>query len=122
MRIGRIAIVMTAISALIALGALLYERPAAAQGVPSVVRAQAIELVDARGRVRAQLNVESSGAVVFRLRDSSGTIRVKLGASEDGSGLLLANEATEPGVHILATRSQTFVSVKRGEQSHVITP
>jgi hypothetical protein len=122
MKIGRFAVVLTTIGVLLALSTLLHERPAAAQGVPNVLRAQAIELVDARGRVRAQLNVESSGEVVFRLRDSSGTIRVKLGASEDGSGLLLANEATEPGVHILATRSRTFVTVKRGEQSHVITP
>jgi hypothetical protein len=52
--------------------------------------------------MRARLNVESSGEVIFRLLDQRGTIRVKLGASEDGSGLLLANDATEPGVHILA--------------------
>jgi hypothetical protein len=122
MQISRFAVVMTTVGVLLALGALLYERPAGAQQVPNVVRAEAIELVDGRGRVRAQLNVESSGEVVFRLRDSSGTIRVKLGASEDGSGLLLANEATEPGVHILATSSRTFVTVKRGERSQVIAP
>jgi hypothetical protein len=122
MKIGRFAIVMTTIGVLLALSTLLHERPAAAQAVPSVLRAQAIELVDGRGRVRAQLNVESNGEVVFRLRDSSGTIRVKLGASEDGSGLLLANEATEPGVHILAKRSGTSLTVKRGERRHVIRP
>ena len=122
MQISRFAVVMTTVGVLLALGALLYERPAIAQQVPNVVRAQAIELVDGRGRVRAQLNVESSGEVVFRLRDSSGTIRVKLSASQDGSGLLLANEATEPGVHILATRNRTFVTVKRGERSQVIAP
>jgi hypothetical protein len=122
MKIGRFAAVMTTIGVLLALGTLLHERPAAAQAVPSVLRAQVIELVDGRGRVRAQLNVESSGEVVFRLRDSSGTIRVKLGASEHGSGLLLANEATEPGVHILAKRNTTSLTVKRGERSHVITP
>lgn len=122
MKIGRLLVVMTAIGVLLALGTLLHERPAAAQPVATVVRAQAIELVDARGRVRAQLNVESSGEVVFRLRDSTGTIRVKLGASEDGSGLMLANEATEPGVHILATRKSTSLTVKRGERSQVIQP
>jgi hypothetical protein len=122
MQISSFAVTMTTIGVLVALGGLLYERPAAAQQVPNVVRAQAIELVDGHGRVRAQLNVESSGEVVFRLRDSSGVIRVKLGASEDGSGLLLANEATEPGVHILAKRNGTSLTVRRGERSHVITP
>lgn len=122
MRIGQLPVIVATIGVALAVGTLLDERPAAAQSAPSVLRAQAIELVDGRGRVRAQLNVESSGEVVFRLRDSSGTIRVKLGASEDGSGLLLANEATEPGVHIVATRNRTFVTVKRGERSQVIAP
>jgi hypothetical protein len=122
MKIERLAAVMTTLGLLVAVGTLLHERPAAAQAVPSVLRAQVIELVDVRGRVRAQLNVESNGEVVFRLRDSSGTIRVKLGASDDGSGLLLANEATEPGVHILAKRNATSLTVKRGDRSHVITP
>jgi hypothetical protein len=31
-------------------------------------------------------------------------------------------EATEAGVHILATRNTTSLTVKRGERSHVITP
>ena len=121
MQIQRLAVAMTGIAIVITAGALLYDR-AAAQPTSNVLRAQAIELVDARGRVRAQLNVESNGAVVLRLRDSSGTIRVKLGADGEGSGLLLANEATEPGVHLLATRSATHMTVKRGERSQVIAP
>jgi hypothetical protein len=118
----RFAVIAAAAVVVLTLIVSVHEKPIAAQSAPSVVRARAIELVDGRGRVRAQLNVESSGEVVFRLRDSSGTIRVKLGASEDGSGLLLANEATEPGVHILATSSRTFVTVKRGDRSQVISP
>jgi hypothetical protein len=49
--------------------------------------------------------VESEGEVVFRLYDQTGTIRVKLGASQSGSGLLLTDETTEPGVHIVARRA-----------------
>jgi hypothetical protein len=122
MTTGRLAVLTIAGGLFLAFATLVGERAVAAQAATTVVRAERIELVDARGRVRAQLNVESNGEVVFRLRDSSGTIRVKLGASDHGSGLLLANEATEPGVHLLATRSRTFVTVKRGERSHVITP
>jgi hypothetical protein len=118
----RLAVLTSSVGILLVVGALRHEHSIAAQTASKALRAEAIELVDARGRVRAQLSVESSGEVVFRLRDSSGTIRVKLGASDDGSGLLLANEATEPGVHLLATRNRTFVTVKRGERSQVITP
>jgi hypothetical protein len=121
MKIHRLVLSFAA-GLLLALALLLHERPAAAQAVPTVLRARAIELVDSHGRVRAQLDVESSGEVVFRLRDPNGTIRVKLGASEAGSGLLLANEATEPGVHILATRTNTAVTVQRGDRRHVIRP
>lgn len=86
-----------------------FERPieASSQQVPGVVRAQAIELVSEQGQVRSRLNVEPGGEVVFRLIDKNGTIRVKLGASEDGSGLLLLDEATEPAVHMIARRAAT---------------
>ena len=77
------------------------------QEVTPTLRGRALELVDDRGQIRSRLNVESSGEVVLRLLDQDGTIRVKLGAGEDGSGLLLADEETEPGVHIIARRSGT---------------
>jgi hypothetical protein len=77
------------------------------QSIPKVIRAQAIELVSEQGQVRSRLNVEQGGEVVFRLLDKNGTIRVKLGAGEDGSGLLLLDEATEPAVHMLARRNAT---------------
>jgi hypothetical protein len=51
--------------------------------VAVVLRAQRIELVD-------------------RIRDLEGNIRVKLGASQSGSGLVLLNDRTEPGVQVLA--------------------
>ena len=93
------------------------------QGVAAVLRGRAIELVDEHGQVRAQMNVEPGGEAVFRLRGEKGTIRVKLGASEEGSGLLLLDETTEPRVHILAKRTGTTVTLsgKNGEQ-RVIRP
>jgi hypothetical protein len=98
-------------------GALLGGRSAGAQAAPEVVRAQAFELVDASGRVRATL--DSRG---FKMLDENGTIRVKLGADADGSGLLLANERTEVGVHALATRTRTWLVVQRGKHRRVIRP
>lgn len=80
---------------------------AAPQEVVPVLRGRALEIVDERGQVRSRLNVESDGHVVFRLMDRNGTIRVKLGADEGGSGLVLLDEATEPAVHIVARRDGT---------------
>jgi hypothetical protein len=88
--------------------ALVFTRQwaSAAQAIEPVLRARTLELVDGHGRVRSRLNVESGGEVVFRLFDQSGTIRVKLGAGESGSGLVLNDETTEPGVHIVARRAR----------------
>ncbi len=120
---------------LIAAGIVLFrsatDKPVIAdsQPAPKVIRAQAIELVSEQGQVRSRLNVEQSGEVVFRLLDKNGTIRVKLGAGEDGSGLLLLDETTEPGVHMLARRSATAsrpnttsITLKSGGEPRVIKP
>jgi hypothetical protein len=79
--------------------------------------------VDERGKTRARLDVEPGGEVVFRLLDQQGTIRVKLGAGKDGSGLLLANDATEPGVHLLAKAAGSSVRVvNKDGRERVIAP
>lgn len=101
-----------------------------AQSVTPVLRGRVIELVDDRGQVRSRLNVEADGEVVLRLLDRNGTIRVKLGAGEGGSGLVLADEATEPAVHIIARRvgtserpATTSITLKGREgQQRVIRP
>jgi hypothetical protein len=107
---------------LIVLGVLLQDRPADARAVPAVLRAKTIELVDGRGHWRAQLKVERGGQVVFRLRDQNGIIRTKLGADENGSGLLLLDEQTEPGIHLVASRNGTTATLRRGEKRLVLRP
>lgn len=107
MKIQRLALALTAINLVLLLLTLGRTWPTTAQSVTPVLRGPMLELVDDRGQVRSRLSVESDGAVVFRLFDKNGTIRVKLGAGEEGSGLLLADEATEPGVHIIARRTGT---------------
>ena len=65
----------------------------------------------------------SSGPAVFRLRDSAGQIRVKLGAGGDGSGLLLLDGQTEPAIHMLAKTGGTSVTLtSKGGQRRIITP
>lgn len=123
MRIQRIAATFTAINLILLLATLAQVRAIGAQSTTSVLRGRVLELVDERGQMRARLNVESSGEVVFRLLDQRGTIRVKLGAAEDGSGLLLANDVTEPGVHILAKAGGSSLRlVNKDGRERVITP
>jgi hypothetical protein len=88
----------------------------------SVLRAQKIELVDARGVTRARLSSEPDGEVVLRLIAANGELRVKLGAANDGSGLLLANSVTEPGVHVLAQGRSATLKLKAGESERVLEP
>lgn len=119
----RFALALTVANLALLLFVLAQGRLTAAESAVPVLRAQALELVDDRGQIRARLNVEPDGAAVFRLLDENGTIRVKLGADEDGSGLLLPNDATEPGVHVLATRAGSSLKLvdKKGRQT-LITP
>jgi hypothetical protein len=77
--------------------------------------------------VRGQFFVEESGEAVFRMRDEKGQIRVKLGASERGSGFILMDDRTEPGVQMLSgvsaltNQRDTQVTLRDGGASHTIT-
>jgi len=69
------------------------------------------ELVDASGKERASIKVEEGGELVFRMRDAQGTIRIKMGAGENGSGLVLLDGDTNPGVHVLAKKSGSTITL-----------
>jgi hypothetical protein len=116
---GLIALTIAGVAALY--GASAAQSNRAFENV-SVLRAQKIELVDVRGATRARLSAESDGEVVLRLMAPNGELRVKLGAAKEGSGLLLANAATEPGVHILAQGSSATLKLKAGESERVLEP
>ena len=94
----RLLIVLTGINAAVLALSLIRSGSLFAANDRETVRARAIELVDQHGQVRGQLNVESNGEAVFRLRDAKGEVRVKLGADGDGSGLLLrwSDRASHP--------------------------
>jgi hypothetical protein len=97
--------------------------PLSRTAAPDTVRARVLELVGDDGTLRARLNVEQGGEVVLRLLDQEGTIRVKLGAGTDGSGLVLNNDATEPGVHLLAGRKGSSVRIANKDgRERVVTP
>jgi hypothetical protein len=108
MRAQRIALALSVINLGILFVAMTQVRPSATSADGGqVLRGRSFEIVDEQGQVRSSLRIEPDGEVVFRLFDKNGTIRVKLGANESGSGLLLADETTEPGVHMIARRVGT---------------
>jgi hypothetical protein len=106
MKIQRFVIVLTALNLLL-LGFLLTEmQPLVAQGVAPVLRGRALEILDERGRVWAEIKVLPAQpalkmpdgtvgypeTVQLRLLDSQNGPHVKLTATEDGSGMVLGGE------------------------------
>lgn len=128
MKTQRLAMVLLAINLAVLALSFTAVRSSALQADNQILRIRMLELVDANGKVRSRLNVEPEGAVVFRLLDERGTIRVKLGADEKGSGLVLLDEKTEPGVHIVARRSAmpdrktTSITLKDAGGQRVVAP
>jgi hypothetical protein len=107
---------------------------AAAQNVAPVLRARALEIVDDRGRVRAEIKVlpaqpafkmpdGTTGypeAVQLRLITSQNGPNVKLVTTEDGSGLVLGGESGY--AQILSRRTNPFVKLvsKDGRQQTIM--
>jgi len=106
MKIQRLSIVLTVINLLLLTFSLAQFHPTEAQGAAPVLRGRALEIVDKEGRVRASITVHPAGpsipvpdgkiypeTVVLRLIDPNGRPSVKLGASEQGSGLGLGGDS-----------------------------
>ena len=91
---------------------------------PPVLRAQAFELVDSRGKVRLQLHLGDDGSGNLRIRDGSGNVRVKLGTTTAGStGLLLMDQTAEPTVSLYAGTSRSGVTLQGAQgKRRIITP
>jgi hypothetical protein len=132
MKAQRLAIVLTIVNLAVLVTLLSQARPAVAQGVAPVLRGRALEIVDERGQVRAEVIVVPAAAipggrtegetVLLRMRDGDGRIRVKIDANHDGSGLLLADDSQQPGLH-MGTRDGAFMSVRNKDgREQVIKP
>jgi hypothetical protein len=94
-----------------------------AEPAAPVLRAQEIQLVDKQGKTVAQLHVGEDGGGNLRLRSGDGMVRVKLGATKDGSGLLLFDRAAEPAVSLASNKSGTSATLaEKGKEKRVIKP
>ncbi len=120
MKTQRFLVALTAVNLVLVLLTFTQNRSIAAPGAATVLRGEALELVDQNGKKRARLNVEDNGEVVFRLIAPNGEVRVKLGADNEGSGLLLINGRTEPGVQALA--KTTGATLTLSDQSGMPRP
>ena len=103
--------------------------------VPAVLRGRALEIVDARGKVRASIAVlpEDPKAiwngkpypetVLLRLMSPEGRPNVKLGASHVGAGLLIGGESNPTYIQVLAEGGEsTLKLINKDGAERVIKP
>ena len=106
-----------------ALPFLAVQAEQAKEAAPAVLRAQAFEMVNKQGQVVAQLYLGEDGAGNLRLRDASGTLRVKLGATAQGSGLLLMDKEVEPAIWLAVKDTETTLTLaEKGKEKKVLKP
>jgi hypothetical protein len=108
---------------------------AATTDVPAVLRGRALEIVDARGKVRASIAVLPEDpkvlwngkpypeTVLLRLMSPEGRPNVKLGASHVGSGLLIGGESNPTYIQVLAEGGETTLKlINKDGTERVIKP
>jgi hypothetical protein len=121
----RLLIILTAVN----LGLLGYQvvQPhlagASTADVPAVLRGRALEIVDARGKVRASLAVLPEDpkviwkgkpypeTVLLRLMSPEGGAHVKLGASQTGAALVIGGEAPGTYIQVLAEGGESTLKL-----------
>jgi hypothetical protein len=108
---------------------------ASTTAVPSVLRGSGLEIVDARGRIRASLTVIPEDpkviwkgkpypeTVLLRLISAEGRPNVKLGASQMGAGLLIGGESNPTYVQVLAEGGESTIKlINKDGTERVIKP
>ena len=137
MKTQNLLAILTAVN----LGLLGYQvvepHPAAAStaDVPGVLRGRALEIVDERGKVRASISVLPEDprviwkgkpypeTVLLRLISPEGRPNVKLGASQNGAGLVIGGEANPTYVQVLAEGGESTIKlIDKGGTERLIKP
>jgi plasmid maintenance system killer protein len=107
MKANRFVTVLSIVNAIV----LLFMAASPQRDSFEKITVKEFELVDSSGKPRASIKVEEDGEIVFRMRDAQGAIRVKMGAGENGSGLVLLDGDTNPGVHVLSKKTGSSITV-----------
>lgn len=139
MKLERIAISLTVINLFVLVTAMSRIGSATTtQSIP-MLRGRGLEIVDDRGKVRAQIivlppdsaaktarGVRYPETVLLRLIDPNGRPGVKIGTSVDGSGMSLAGDSERRdwnGIQILAESAGTSLKLtNKNGRKQVITP
>lgn len=131
MKTQRLAIGLTAINLVLLVFLLAQIRRTTAQDVAPVLRGRALEIVDAQGRIRAQITVEPPvkidskmypETVRLLMADPKSRPVVKLTASENGSALGLSDDS-QGGVTASARAAGSFLKlVNKNGREQVIKP
>src|SRR5689334_15521809 len=125
MKTQRFAIGLTVLNLFVLMSLLFRANSATTPELPAVLRVRGLELVDDQGRVRAMLKVFPADpnvkmpdgttgypeTVLLRLINSKGAPTVKIGASEDGSGISLGGESNPTNIQLLARGTTTSLTL-----------
>ncbi len=121
MKTQRVAMGLTIINLGLLIFLLAQFRYAGAQNVAPVLRGRGLEIVDARGQVRAEILVHGPETVngktypetvLFRMATAQRAPLMKLTVSEEGSALGLSDDSQPGGVELRANRNKgNFVKV-----------
>jgi hypothetical protein len=136
MKAQRVTIAFTALNVFILLMTFFRATTAAAPDAAPILRCRELKLVDDKGRLRAELKVTppqpnlkmpdgSIGfpeSVLFRLISSTGSPHVKLGANEDGGGLVLGGDGGYVQVLSRGTNSPFVKIVTKDGRDQVLKP
>lgn len=116
---------------------VIHPHGSAAAEIAPVLRGRELQLVDGRGRIRAEIKVlppdpavkmpdGTTGypeTVLLRLIDSQGRPNVKIAATEDGSGMSLGGNTNPTHIQILSRGDRPLMKlVNRDGKQEMIQP
>ena len=136
MRAQRSLITLTVLNlALLVFSVAQRLHPAIAENQSSVLRGRGLQIVDAQGRIRASISVLTpdksadatgqSETVLLRLITERGRPTVKIGASEETSGLMFAGPTNTKDTYAILKAKESTTQLKlRNEdgRQQVVSP
>ena len=115
MKLDKLALSLTVVNLAFLFVNCTRVAPVQANEAPPMLRGRGLEIVDDQGRLRAQIVVnppsvgfdgkKDKGNSLFRLIDVNGRPAVKIGGSDNGSGMSLAGDSEKrdwSGIQVLA--------------------
>src|SRR5690349_5047891 len=137
MRTQRIVFALTVANLGLLLWQVMHPHGIAATEIAPVLRGRELQLVDAHGRVRAEIKVlphdpavkmpdGTTGypeTVLLRLIDSQGRPNVKIATTEDGAGVSLGGDSDPTNIQLMSRGTNTLLKlVNKDGHEYVVKP